>query len=328
MNLSITASKTTSALNYSASQFQSSGNALSFHNVLANFTQNSTITNLQTNNKSINKESSPFIAQAFMPTSGVIATTAASKAPIEPFNIDDYYSIPESVVWGTIFIVKSIIRDTDMSGMTDIEAYDFIEQQYIDAFGENFRMARILQMPTSMTMYAAIGFSFTESLAEHFGVTGERGSFLAIYDINRERLFGDAADDEIYNYIRAKYPETLTHHDFILMHDEMRMVGLFNDDARWSPPPGRNGYGLFTCLPGRILGMANNHPDIPWEINLHKPINIPYVFGGYNMWQWQGDYDASPMLTEFIKNIFGGVLDERGWFIGGVMPWDQYGGRF
>jgi hypothetical protein len=211
--------------------------------------------------------------------------------------------------------------------MTDIEAYAFIEQQYIDAFGENFRLAHALGMPQGLTKYSIIGSSFYFALTEHFNLIGVNGGALTIFNVNRERLFGEATDDEIFDYIRAKYPETLTYHDFILMHDEMRSVGLFNNESDWSPPLGRNGLSI-NCLRLSVVSMGFNHPDIPWEDYLQKPINIPYLLGNFNLFQWQGEYDRSPMLTEFIKNIFGGILDERNWFIGGIMPWDQFGGRF
>jgi hypothetical protein len=211
--------------------------------------------------------------------------------------------------------------------MTDIEAYAFIEQQYIDAFGEHFLLANQLSMISSQTQYATISGSFYRALEEHFGIKGVNGGSIIIHTINRERLFGDASLDEVHDIIRAKFPETLTHRDMLLMHYEMRSVGLFDIDDSWVLAPGRKGYGI-GGLSGTISGLAHGHPSIPWEKMLHMPVNLSYLFGAFNIWQWQGEYDASPALLQFMTRTLGGQFDDRGWLIGGVMPWDWFGGIF
>ena len=321
MNLSITANKTTSAFNFSASQFQSSDTGQSFNSVLASMSHNTTSLAFKACNANVSNVSTPYIAQAFtMPTS-IAATNASSKEPVEPFNINDYYTIPEDEVWNRSLALNQRIRDNDLSHMSDVEAYAWIEKQYIEEFGENFMLAYILDMPQGMTKYSIIGSSFYSALTEQFGLNGVNFGSLTINNINRERLYGDISDDEIHDIIRAKYPETLSYRDFLLMYDEMRSVGLFNKEAEKWLQPGRNGYGTH-CLKMTITSLAYNNPNEPWETYINKPINTSRLFGWYNMWQWQGDYDAHPMLTDLMIKLFGGQLDDKGWFIGGIMPWD------
>jgi hypothetical protein len=335
MNIgNIFASNAPQAHGFMASRFQTSGNVQSFSNVRTNIRQSAASNSFQQNSP-ISGNAAAHVSQAFTSPSSVSGATAARNAPVEPFNINNYFNnIPEDEVWNMVSQLGHTIRRTDMSGMTAVEAYDFIEQLFIEAFGEHFLLADQLQMSQSMTKYAIIGSSFYYLLSEHFinnGVNGEaftRYDSPALFNINRERLFGDATDDEIFETIRARFPETLSHRDFLVMYHEMRGVGLLNNETPdgW-PAPGRNELGMIGLMRS-ISGLAFSHPDIPWEINLHKPINIPYVLGKYNMWQWQGEFDRTPMLTEFLVREFGGEFDSRGWFIGGVMPWDWFGGRF
>ena len=286
---------------------------------MANMSHNKTNLAFKANGANIESVAAPYIAQAFTTPTSTAATNASSKEPVEPFNINDYYTIPESEVWSKVFQVKQMIRDTDLSNMTDVEAYDFVEKQFIEAFGENFLLAQILGMTSSKSMYAVIGFSFGQMLHHIFGPEGRD---VSVGTVNRERLYGDASLDEIHDSIRASYPDTLTHLDILLMHYEMKSVGLFDSEDTWDLTPGRSGYGARNCLAGAISSLAHGNPNKPWEIMLHMPVDLSKLFGWYNMWQWQGNLDASTSLKEFMTKTLSGQFDEKGWLIGGVMPWD------
>ena len=292
------------------------GSGNSFREVFSSIKRNSAASAFSPDKDNLraNNLSAPFQAQAFSATS-----TAQAR---EPFDIRNYYTMPEEEVWENLLDVNRRIRNNDFSGMTDAEAYGWIESQYVETFGENFSMARDLNVLG--TMYHGIGASFRSIVAEHFGTLGVSGAIGVRHTINRERLYGDASLDEIHDIIRAKYPENLTYRDLALMHAEMRDVGIFDGEHNWSAP-GKGEIGVS----GLILGLSwdlSMHYGRTWESMLNDPVDMSKVFGQYNMWMWTGRHAHSPEMTNFMVRTLGGELDDRGWLKGGVLPWDWGGG--
>jgi len=341
MNInSIFANQTTSALNFSASQFQSANTGQSFSSVMASMTQNTN--NLAFKASGTRTENvTPYVSQAFLSASSIPGKTAASNAPVEPFDINKYYppdTANTDLTYRIFYAEKKFTNGffgsvVDYSGMTDLQIYEKIESWFIEEFGENFMMGYSLNTPGKFAYSDCGEIAFSIPGLGHIGQGFNRivykalGSQEKVWEVRRNRLFGDATDDEIHDTIRAKYPETLTYRDLLLMYCEMDSVGLFKSDNDNWLPQGRAGYNA-RSIKDYAYSYAFFHPDIPWEENINKPINLPYIFGAYNIWQWQGNYVASPALQQFMTRTLGGQFDDRGWLIGGVMPWDQYGGRF
>ena len=69
-------------------------------------------------------------------------TYAAPSAPAakEVWRIEDYYKVVESNVHATLEAVYRDIEEADFSGMSDVEIYEYIENLFIEAFGEDYNM--------------------------------------------------------------------------------------------------------------------------------------------------------------------------------------------
>ena len=291
---------------------------------MANMSHNKTSLAFKANSANIGSVATPYLAQAFTaptPASATV-TNVASNESVEPFNFSNYYSISENDVMEKISLLMQKITETDFTDLTNLEAYDFVENQFKDAFGDNFLLAFQLRMTSWQTTYVNIGQSFNQALNHVFGSEGKNVDVIAV---NRERLFGDASDDEIYDAIRAKYPETLTYRDVLSMYHEMKSVGLLNENDKEWLSENKKGYDTLNLIRAvHELGFWST--DISWEVNIHKSVSTSHVFGWYNMFQWHEGYEASPMLKEFMTMVFGGEFDEEGWLKGGVMPWSWNNG--
>jgi hypothetical protein len=148
--------------------------------------------------------------------------------------ISNYYSLSPEEIQPALNGVLQEIGNADFSGKTGLEIYEWIENKFVETFGENFMMAHDLLgfVPVNDIsvaskgnwIFTTIGSAFVSALNWQLGDTHDDRN--AAIEINRTRLFGNMSNSEIKDNIRAKYPEKLTNRCFALMTAEMRSVGL------------------------------------------------------------------------------------------------------
>jgi len=84
-----------------------------------------------------------FVATQFQALNAVNCA-AKSKQKFENWCISDHYKVPLEEVLPTLRKLQDELKFTDFSGKTDFEIYDYIENRFIEVFGEDFRMAQHL----------------------------------------------------------------------------------------------------------------------------------------------------------------------------------------
>ena len=242
--------------------------------------------------------------------------------------LSKYYPIPEDEVVQSISNVRHIINNTDLSEKSDIEKYDFIENKFIDTFGNDFLMARDLSFPS--TMFYLIGVEFTNTLEKHIDNPEQ---------VNRDRLYGDKSAGAVQDEIRAKYSDDLTNRELILMVNEMRSTGVLDTNSLRSI--GAEGtqraidtlslirnYSRFAnrCENNKISPMTMEERDRQWLSMLDKRVSTNDLLFMYNVLKNSGMVDMGKDTTAFLINQLGGKLDENGDFIlpgSGYVNWDE-----
>ena len=156
-------------------------------------------------------------------------------APRERWCISNYYTMSPAEARLESQRLWQELENADFSGMTDIEIYDYVENRFIETFGENFMMAhnlgvfdpKSIENPNFDKMNLMnIGNTFQRLLVRHIGV--DSSGSVAFPAVNRQRLFGNMNDADVKAAIRARYPENsrLTNRDLQLMFRELNSVGL------------------------------------------------------------------------------------------------------
>lgn len=191
-------------------------------------------------------------ARVFTP----LAFTATPKQRAnETFNIQNFYSMPPEEVKPLLKKVEEEIRSADISNMSNIEAYEWIENKFKEAFGEDFMMGfNLLHCVPANDIwnsedriisnydYVHIGLSFNNMFWNKIGYSEG-------LQANRERLYGDMSDSEIIDSLMAKYPQPMTNRDLALVSAEIKAVGISDD------------IGFF-----RYVDSLIKRPDeLPWE---------------------------------------------------------------
>ncbi|MCL2661738.1 MAG: hypothetical protein FWE83_00205 [Oscillospiraceae bacterium] len=260
----------------------------------------------------------------------VIKTQEASETEY----ISKYYTIPESQVVPKIIEVRQIINSTDMTGKTDAEKYNFIENRFVDAFGKDFMMARNLFLPSSM--FYMIGVEFNDTLGRHIENPEQ---------VNRQRLHGDAGSETIQNNIRNNFPADLTNRDLILMVNQMRSEGVLdvntvrsvgNDGARrimdtFAVLRNYIRYSTKSNDEGGLGSLSAAERDRRWINMLDRPVNSGQLFNTFNVWKQYGRMDICPNTTNFFVDHMGAKLGPDGYFIvegppssGDTVWWDKF----
>jgi len=170
------------------------------------------------------------INQARMFTPNAFKPAAAQAR--EPFNIQNHYTMPPEEVKPILEKLEEEIRNTDFSGMSNAQIYGFIENKYIEEFGNEFMMGHHILMvvpgsgmwnnpdrPMSNYEYVDIGFSFKDMVSSELG-------YMEMLQTNRTRLYGDKSDGEVIDAIIAKYPQGKTNRDLVLIEGELQSVGI------------------------------------------------------------------------------------------------------
>jgi hypothetical protein len=281
---------------------------------------NTPVENIPVNNTPVENApavSAPVAANNTYPVNSVPPVIKPQETS-ETEYISKYYTIPESQVVPKIIEVRQIINSTDMSGKTDIEKYNFIENRFVDAFGKDFMMARNLFLPSSM--FYMIGVEFNDTLGRHIENPEQ---------VNRQRLHGNAGSDTIQNNIRNNFPADLTNRDLILMVNQMRSEGVL--DANTVRTVGDEGarrimdtfsvlrnyirYSTKSNDTGGLGSLSAAERDRRWINLLDKPVNSGQLFNTFNVWKQYGRVDICRNTTSFFVDHMDANLGADGFFI-------------
>jgi len=233
------------------------------------------------------------------------------------FDVGSYYPISEEEVIPKLRELRQIIGGTDLTAKTELETYNLIENQFIDAFGKDFLIARELNLPSSM--FYIIGVEYANTLSKYIDDPAQ---------VNRTRLYGDAGTEEIQNTIRAKYPETLTNRDLFKMVHEMRDAGVL--EIATHTFVGADGtvrqIDMLSLLRSYtrhstqdsdelLSSLSFEERDIRWINIFDSPVNKQFLMLLYNLFASNSRAAVSNSVSSFITNFLGGVQGDDGLFI-------------
>ena len=235
----------------------------------------------------------------------------------ESWHITQHFTMSKEDAAELLEEVLKAIRAADFSGMTDVEIYTWIERQYIEAFGENFRLDRAsIGHPGRGICY---NFSFHDIGDSFYGeIFSQFRLMAAAQATNRVRLFPGMSTSEIQQTIRDRYPKTLTNRELFFMLNEMESVGVDFGVAEFA----RDIPGMIVLLEVRSTfdplvdyvkhnERANNFLngfrsikdfDRVRELILDQPADYSHLFSGFNLYHsWAN--------SVFIRDHFFGARD-------------------
>jgi len=231
--------------------------------------------------------------------------------------VSQYYPIPESEAIPKLAEVRHIINSEDFSAKTNTEIYEFIENRFIEAFGNDFLIARNLNMASSM--FYMVGVEFDNNLRNHIPNPEQT---------NRERLYGDASTDAIQDKIRSSYPAELSHRDIFMMVHEMRNAGVL--DAPSAGTTGADGRRIMDTLGilkhhvrYKAQPSGHNNPlslaerERLWVDMLNKRVGDSNLRDTFNVWKERGRVNIGQDAAQFLVKFMNGVLGPDGLFVGG-----------
>jgi hypothetical protein len=237
--------------------------------------------------------------------------TALVSALTGPSYLNKYYPISEDEVVHEIRRIRHVINNADLSGMNDIQKYNWIENRFKDTFGNDFMMARNLSMPSSM--FYMISVEFNDTLNRHMDNPEQ---------VNRQRLFGNASTAEIQNKISAKYSGEPTNRSIMLMANEMRNAGVLDSASIRSGSQGMIDTLRIMQKFVRFTHMLNNKDQNPfnledrdrsWTQMLDHSFDSEYMHSLFNLLKVRGNSFGNDVVP-FLINYTDGVLDEEGYF--------------
>ena len=159
-------------------------------------------------------------------TAAPVFNAAPAGAVREKFDVRNHYTMPPEDVKPVLNRLQDEIRTTNLSGMSKQQAYEWIENKFIEAFGNDFMIGfNLLQVIPGFEMtndpnramsnyeYVDIGYKFNDLVSSSIG-------FGEMQKINRERLYGNKSDMEVIDAIIAKHPMRLTNRCLALITAE------------------------------------------------------------------------------------------------------------
>lgn len=205
-----------------------------------------------------------------------------------------------------LWLSRAINEYPGLAGMSDIEAYNFIEAQFLAVFGDDFMDGHKLNLGGE---WQGVGRNFQAALRFRFG--SNESAFNAV---NRERLFGDKSDAEIKQIIMDKYPRNMTNRDLAMMHEEMRAVGLFDTPHDWFPQT-KGGMTSMYMIRDYSWEFGPN-----WADMLDKPVDWNRLLGNQNYWMQTGRHVFCPKSIDFLSDITTNFANRSGqgnfdWFL-------------
>jgi len=223
------------------------------------------------------------------------------------FNIRDYYPpFTSRELFEKIYQAQhTLLFETNFTGMSDVEILDYIENFFIEKFGENFDKAFVLDIrsdefyaehasrgmpsPNGERDFFHIGFMFRWIQGQIFGPDPERRQAA-----HRERLFGDKSDDEIRETIMDRFSPPLTYRDLATMHREMREVGLFQRETeRFFGNAVRHG----------ITHGVRTYDNNSWAAVLNRPVNWQNIIDSQNDIFQLGNRLPSKEFIRFFEDV-------------------------
>jgi hypothetical protein len=140
-SVSITAIRSTVSNNSKLLPIPQTGSAESFRNTFAGFRQNPTSAVASSGNSRENVLDA--IAQVRATTAPALASMPAVSS-VKTFDIRSYYTMPPEDVKPLARELSEELHNTDFSGKTGVEVYEYIESKYKEVFGEDFMIAHSL----------------------------------------------------------------------------------------------------------------------------------------------------------------------------------------
>jgi hypothetical protein len=237
----------------------------------------------------------------------------------EKWDISDHYKVAPGDVAKILYNISEEVRNADFSGMTDVDVYNWIENKYIDAFGEDFMMAhslRVLDNALGTWNYSLIGTSFQMTVGGQFG--GD-----ASLNINRQRQYGDLSVREVQDAIRAKYPKKMTNRELFLMLSEMEAVGVDCNVAAKSSYIAATVTPISDRISGKDTMLTGTEYQKRWKDALDNPANLSILFGSYNIAEKSASGNKmGPEVKELLMRLFGGIDRGDGLFVSSY--YDEY----
>ena len=232
----------------------------------------------------------------------------------ENWSISDHYAVPYSEVPQKLLELTQEINSADLSGVSRGEKYNWVKDKFIEAFGDDFKIAYDLKIkdpvqdPYNGTgWYWQIGSSFNNIVHRWFD------SYESMQEVNRARLYGDMSIDEVRDSIRAKYPEKLSNRDLVLMMTEMYEVG-----AACSAAPTLIDWYISEStfefdMNGKVVLASVDNSLEKWAAILDNTADLSMLNGFYNIAELslsglKMGYDT----RDFLVNVFGAHVNEKG----------------
>jgi len=292
----------------------------SFRNLFAKFTSSNLVVNAGMDRNAIHAAVSNALAGegtsqvTANPNSRFIQSALPQhlqQGNFERLNIRDYYPpfTSRELHEKLLDAQYTLLRQTNFNGMSDVEILDYIENFFIEKFGENFDKAFVLNiwsdefysehasqampLPHGERDFFHIGCMFRRIQGSIFGPDPERRQAA-----HRERLFGDKSDDEIRETIMDRFSPPLTYRDLATMHREMREVGLFQRETeRFFGNAVRHG---ITHL---IISGIGHYDNNNWAAVLNRPVNWHNVMNSQNSCFQLGNRIPSKEFLRFFEDI-------------------------
>jgi len=195
-----------------------------------------------------------------------------------------------------IWLQRAILKYPGLSEMSDIEAYKFIEAQFLAVFGDDFMTGWNLNLGADNWLgvegeWLRVGRNFQSAIVAHFGHPNTANA------VNRKRLFGDKSDAEIKQTIMDRYPRNISNRELAMMHGEMLAVGLLDSPLGWIPT---NKAGVCATW---LIDIYSREFGSAWADMLDEPVDWNKLFSRYNEWSQTGIHVFSPKLTDLLKDL-------------------------
>ena len=248
-------------------------------------------------------------------TAAQVFNAAPAGAVREKFNIQNHYHIPPEDVKPILDRLQEEIRNTNLSVMSKQQAYEWIENKFIEAFGNDFMIGfNLLQVIPGFDMsnnpnramsnyeYVDIGHIFNDLVSNSIG-------FGEMQKINRERLYGNKSDMEVVDAIIAKHPMRLTNRCLAMITVEMHSVGI-TDDIGFSKYVDL----LFEKSGDSAMSQWTDFEDV-WNSLLNKPANVQEMAFLHNGALRDNPKDPFVLRVRDILVKLGAELGPNGFFL-------------
>lgn len=265
--------------------------------------------------------------RAGTPSAFFAPAVAAKMRPPKPIDFSSYYTMPPEEVMPILDQLSEEIFNTDFSAMTALQIYEWIENRFIETFGENFMMGSHLMgnipfdgcldragiTKNSNFTYIQIGIRFNSWVCHH--IRGSKSAF----DVNRERRFGNKNDGEIVNALKAEQSQPLTNRGLAIVAGELYSVGITDMKVSGMGHVVDVLIGSPTTRPAGELMPPWDNMEASWGRHLDSPADrsLSIMFAAHNKLMSDRDNMSNPYILRFRDLLvhFGGRLGSDGLFI-------------